>query len=218
MNFDKFLEIRKAYAWHLPEWFDNYEETGSMRNDPYFYEWEFTPIELQVWGDIRCLGLPFYPQLPALNYFLDFGNPFLKIGIECDGKAWHDHQRDKIRDDRLEADGWTIFRIEGHECHRSITPDEETDGECEDDIDHEAWRLHYMTTSEGILRAIKQHYFDDEITHYPFLVASTLFEHRSTAYVDIVRRPEKDSSGPVRMSDLLPDYTALLMRRMARAA
>jgi very-short-patch-repair endonuclease len=214
MNFEKFKAIRKEYAARMPEWMEVYEATGDMRQDVYFMDWEFTPIELEVWGDIRCLGLPFFPQLPALNYFLDFGNPFLKIGIECDGKAWHDKEKDRIRDDRLETAGWTIFRIEGHECRRFIVPDDEF----QEEPDYEAWRKHYMTTSEGVLRAIKQHYFDDAVTHFPYLVDLTLFNHRSTEYREIEKRRVIDDAGPVRISDMLIDYTARIMRRMERAA
>lgn len=152
--FRKFLAIRKAYAAVMPEWMDEYEATGSMQQDPYFMDWEFTPIEQNVWGDIRTMGVPFYPQVPALNYFLDFACPFLKIGIECDGKAWHDYELDKARDARLSADGWMIFRIEGHECKRVIEPWEES----EYDDKSELIQQYFITTSEGVISAIKRRY------------------------------------------------------------
>jgi very-short-patch-repair endonuclease len=216
-DFKQFLNIRKAYAAVMPEWLATYEATGDMRHDPYFMDWQFTPIERNVWGDIRQLGLPFFPQLPALNYFLDFGNPFLKIGIECDGKAWHDADLDRARDKRLAADGWMIFRLEGHECCRII----DTDAYDEDESNHDKPDLdgYYGTTSEGLLRAIKYTYFANEpLGEDCFHYHATLFEHRSTPNTYPVRRPVADSGGPQRMRDCMAEYMALLMRRMAGAA
>lgn len=212
-SFSRFLEIRHQYAQLLPEWMAEYEKTGDMRQDPYFMAWEFTPIEQNVWSDIRTLGLPFFPQVPVLNYFLDFGNPFLKIGIECDGKAWHDSDLDRARDARLAAAGWMIFRIEGHECVRVVNP-------CpEDENDDEAERSrYYMTTSEGVLTAIKRRYFDapgpDADSYW---IDSTLFNHRSTREFNPVRREVKDS-GPTLFREMMDDYVALLERRMQRNA
>jgi very-short-patch-repair endonuclease len=181
-KFDKFLEIRKVYAGVIPELMADFERNGNMQSDPYFMDWDFTPIESAVWQDIRGMGIPFYPQLPALNYFLDFGNPMLKIGIEADGKAWHDMTRDAARDARLIADAWTIFRIEGHECNRWIDIEYERRMAREYEIDFNPQRLikFYMETSEGVMRAIKYHYFDNM---YPpgeeGLIESTLRKHRS---------------------------------------
>lgn len=215
-NFDKFLAIRKAYADILPGWLAEYEATGDMRQDPYFMDWEFTPIESGVWSDIRSIGLPFYPQIPVLNYFIDFGCPMLKIGIECDGKAWHDHDLDKARDARLAAAGWMIFRIEGHECKRVIEPFELAEFEEEDE---ELISKYFMTTSEGVMTAIKERYFDDEPHEkYRHFIDATLFEHRSTPETYPVRRPIKKSDGPIRFSDTLVDYLEVLLSRMKPAA
>jgi very-short-patch-repair endonuclease len=212
-DFNKFLEIREAYAERIPEWLDEYQQTGDMRQDPYFMNWEFTPIEEAVWHDIRTLGLPFYPQIPVLNCFIDFGCPFLKIGIECDGKAWHDHDLDKARDARLAGAGWMIFRIEGHECKRVIEPWSEY---VEDESPEEIER-YFMTTSEGVMSAIKRRYFDEQAdTHYQFLIDSTLFEHRSTPETYPVRLPIKKGDGPVRLSDSLAGYLEKIMERAKR--
>lgn len=209
-DFNKFLEIRRTYAKLLPEWMAEYDRTGEMRQDPYFMDWEFTPIEQNVWGDIRTLGLPFYPQVPVLNYFIDFGNPFLKIGIECDGKAWHDYDLDRARDARLAAAGWMIFRIEGHECKRvvDIYPEDEED-------DPEAAHRYYSATSEGILTAIKRKYFDRPGPE-DFRIEATLFDHRSTPENTIDRRAIVADRGPVLFRDALGGYLDLLVDRMER--
>jgi very-short-patch-repair endonuclease len=217
-DFDQFLAIRKAYKKVMPQWLDEYEKTGEMRHDPYFMDWVFTPIEQAVWSDIRTIGIPFYPQVPVLNYFLDFANPFLKIGIECDGKAWHDHDLDKARDARLAAAGWTIFRIEGHECKRVVEPWSEIADEQDDSLVYQF----FLTTSEGILSAIKQTYFMDEpspyLDKYRYYIDSTLFEHRSTPLIDIRRKKPTGGNPDLRM---IGDYVERLCQELidkARAA
>src|SRR6185503_8736245 len=83
----------------------------------------FTPIEYDTWQVIRSYGrLPLYPQYPIGNYFLDFGNPVLRIGLECDGKQYHlDKDKDNYRDEKLLNEGWTIFRVTGSECYQTCT-------------------------------------------------------------------------------------------------
>lgn len=177
-DFDKFLEIRRIYAHVLPKWMAAYKETGRQMHDPYLMDWEFTPIEYSVWQDIRCAGLPFFPQMPVLNYFLDFGNPFLKIGIECDGKQWHDKERDAIRDARLSAEGWEIYRIPGHECKRTVSVEDFGD-QSERPSAGELSR-YYMDTSEGLIDAIKFQYFGGDIPYDSRLaVSSTLIKHQT---------------------------------------
>lgn len=214
-DFSKFLKIRKAYAEILPEWMAEYKSTGDMRQDPYFMDWEFTPIERNVWSDIRALGLPFYPQLPVLNYFLDFGCPFLKIGIECDGKAWHDYELDKERDARLADHGWMIFRIEGHECKRSIEPWIEFDG----DDQAESIAKYFLSTSEGVMSAIKRRYFNArENDKYSNFVDATLFNHMSTPEINPARRAIRSPSNPVLMRDSLEGYIERIMLKARLAA
>jgi very-short-patch-repair endonuclease len=217
-DFAKFLEIRETYAALLPEWMEIYEATGDMRHNPYFMDWQFTPIERNVWSDIRQLGLPFYPQLPALNYFLDFGNPFLKIGIGCDGKAWHDKELDRARDARLAAAGWMIFRLEGHKCMR-VVDTVQFGGLDEDEAHVDDLGLYFGTTSEGILQAIKQKYFSDApATVAQYYIDATLFEHCSTPDTLPARRPRACSGGPKLISESLGDYLELIGRRVARTA
>jgi very-short-patch-repair endonuclease len=85
----------------------------------YLANWDaiFTPIERAMWEAIRCYGgLRFFPQYPVGRYFVDFGDPWSCIAIECDGKQWHDEQTDAIRDSHLEQMGWRVFRIPGNAC------------------------------------------------------------------------------------------------------
>lgn len=216
MNLNEhFRDIRSAYAAVLPEWMADYDATGNMFNDPYLMDWKFSPIEQLVWGDIRNMALPFYPQLPALNYFLDFGNPFLKIGIECDGKQWHDKARDAVRDERLAAAGWMIFRIEGHECNRSV--DRYWDGAEEDrpQIDHGKF---FGETAEGVLLAIKHRYFDSQpARERGYMMSSTLELHRSTPETYPSRRAVTPNNGPQPIGEFMAGYLDLMAERLERS-
>jgi very-short-patch-repair endonuclease len=161
----RFARIREHYKRELPRMMAIHEETGRCHFDPYRLDFasDMTPIEYSVWCDIRGTCLPFYPQIPALNYFLDFADPFKKIAIECDGAQWHDAEKDAKRDARLKEMGWTIYRIPGRVCKKLITPplDLLHDKREQDYSMEEAIRMvmphardWYANTSEGIVKAI----------------------------------------------------------------
>lgn len=129
--------------------------------DPYIVDWlrVFTPIEYDAWDTIREYCLPFYPQYPVHGVILDFADPVKKIAIECDGKNWHDAEKDSARDVRLASYGWKTYRIPGSECRRVIDGayelseklrDEEiTQEEYEAGMD--AWAFN---SSEGVISSI----------------------------------------------------------------
>ncbi|PZX29445.1 uncharacterized protein DUF559 [Cupriavidus phytorum] len=47
---------------------------------------------------------------------MDFGNPVIKIAIECDGAQYHDAGKDAKRDAELLEMGWRVIRIPGWKC------------------------------------------------------------------------------------------------------
>lgn len=166
----RFARIREYYKTELPRMLAAHERTGRMQFDPYRLDFtsDMTPIEAAVWSDIRCAGLPFYPQMPALQYFLDFADPFKLIAIECDGKDWHDAEKDAKRDARLKEVGWTIYRIPGSMCRRTLRrpidllQEHEQNGFSEEEalrLVRPRASLWFTNTSEGIVEAIG-------ITHY----------------------------------------------------
>ncbi|MBK9497414.1 MAG: DUF559 domain-containing protein, partial [Xanthomonadales bacterium] len=57
----------------------------------------FSPIEHIAWGEIRHLGIVFYPQYPIAEMFVDFAAPQQKVVIECDGAAYHNKDKDAER-------------------------------------------------------------------------------------------------------------------------
>lgn len=112
MDFSIRLKIRETYKDMMP-WIERHYP----RVDPYIFDFfvPLSPIEENVWGDIRYLGLPMLMQFPVDPYFIDFADPIKKMGIEVDGREFH---QDVIKDDErqryLEERGWTIIRIEGN--------------------------------------------------------------------------------------------------------
>lgn len=159
MSFD-FDGIRATWAEWLP-----YAEAGE-RIDPYFYDWEFTPIEREGWNSIRRMGLPMYPQIPVERYFLDFGDPYKLIGVELDGAQWHNVASDTIRDTRLGQLGWRIFRITGREANRKIMNPFERMAcvGCTYERDNQQFTLALgewvHNTEEGVLWALKTVFYD----------------------------------------------------------
>lgn len=107
---------------------ENYKNNWKPKSDPYSFvkhEW-MTPIEKNVWAEIRFFGLPMYPQFPIGKYFADFADPENGVIIEADGK-FHDMQKDKDfeRQKELEKYGWRIYRIRGSQTFHKDRDDYE---------------------------------------------------------------------------------------------
>lgn len=157
--FRALTEIRKCYEMRV---FAEIRKHYPGRIDPYFYDWMtiMTPIEKLVWHDIRTLGLPLYPQVPVGKYYVDFGDPVNKLGIEVDGAKWHaDSERDKNRQRDIEGMGWEIIRIPGYAAHKMkedfIDPNDEYMREDYTNL----YEKYLSDSSEGILLSlIKTHY------------------------------------------------------------
>jgi very-short-patch-repair endonuclease len=139
--------------------------------NPYsIYDWHkiWTPIERNTWADIRAIGLPFYPEYPAGKYFIDFADPFKGIGIEVDGREYHqDKEKDEIRQTELEKMGWIIYRIEGwmtlkdrEEFYKEFEDEQDY---CDDDVYQEKLAdinsRFKVECSEGILRNIREKFY-----------------------------------------------------------
>lgn len=73
-----------------------------------------TNLEQFAYDVLARNGWTLDQQYKVLDYTLDFAEPDLKVGIEIDG--WFHRQekralRDYLRDNRLRANGWVIFRV-----------------------------------------------------------------------------------------------------------
>ena len=180
---DHFEQLRNAWAMNLPRVMAA-RQKGRVA-DPYFLDWNriFTPIETQTWWAIRCERIPMFPQLPVLNFFIDFADPLYHVGIECDGKDWHDQGRDRTRDNKLRDYGWTIYRVTGSECVRmSDYPD--LVGSYDPDSINEtrrlkaAYRKYVFNTIDGVVSAIARNYYGLDSYVGAEEAAETLALHR----------------------------------------
>ena len=132
---NKWNEIKRHYQQHS-RWILS-QPKNEWAIDPYLWDCGrqmifMTPIEVNFWADCRDENLVLYPQYPACGYFMDFANPVAKVGIECDGQAYHtDKVADSYRQHLLESEGWTVYRITGRECNEDWREefDEETETE-----------------------------------------------------------------------------------------
>lgn len=149
MDWNKRLEIRELYKDFNPITEDGF------RISPYSLgiDWMgiFTPIEDNVWSEIRYLGLPLYPQFPVGNYFIDFADPVRKIGIEVDSVQWHkNHQKDQEREINLKKMGWDIYRIKSYQTKKSRVDFENNEGIIDPKF--------FTECAEGILMEIYKSY------------------------------------------------------------
>lgn len=144
MTIDQINIIRESYKFWTP------------RSDPYaYFDWLtiFSPIEKLVWNEIRALGLPFYPQFPVSNYFIDFADPVKKIALEVDGAKWHyDIVKDDKRQKEIEKLGWKFFRVTGSQVMNDVQKQDYN----EDDFDQ-------VYESEMVLRKIKHEFYENNI-------------------------------------------------------
>jgi hypothetical protein len=71
-----------------------------------------TPVEFGAWQDIRSEGLPLWPRLPVGDMVVSFGNPALKVALQCgdDEPARVAHW--------LSQTGWRVFRATAAQCTR----------------------------------------------------------------------------------------------------
>jgi very-short-patch-repair endonuclease len=164
---DKWGYIRQIYMEMLPHIMQVSKTNVAQIINPYPVDWSkyFSPIEYMAWASIRSHYIAMYPQFPVFNHFIDFANPYLRIGLELDGKAYHDPVKDKIRDEMLFEFGWRIFRVTGSEANRAfktidVIQEEsrysETEEKWYDSEDIETW---LMNTCDGVVYALKVVYF-----------------------------------------------------------
>lgn len=77
-----------------------------------------TPIEALLYQAMRKLGLAPVAQYGIGPYRADFAIPEWRLVIECDGRQWHDPDRDRRRDAVLRRKGWEPLHFGGSEITR----------------------------------------------------------------------------------------------------
>lgn len=167
---ERFALIREAYTLLLPKIMRR--AAKGLTINPYFIEWDFSPIETNAWCEIRGRALPFYPQVPVAGFFLDFADPYRKICIELDGKQFHDAERDAKRDAVLSELGWEVFRISGKMANNYMADelpehlvDVDENGSESDDEEEErrSWDDHLrLHTLDGFFKWLKAWFYSKE--------------------------------------------------------
>jgi very-short-patch-repair endonuclease len=158
--------------------------------EPYVFDWAFNENEYALWRSIRQNKLVMYPEFPVKQYYLDFGNPYLKIALEADSKEFHDKAKDTRRDTELLGFGWKTFRVSYQE---NVAPFIQlgdirkmiSEGDQDSALKHLTFWL--LETGDGVVDAIEFFYFmsDEEkrermqiFPEYLELATSTLMKHR----------------------------------------
>ena len=104
-----------------------------------------------------------YPEYPVGKFFLDFGNPALSIGVEIDGKNYHDKDYDFARDLALLRQGWIIFRVPAKELFWDLEHPADyvtrNGGSIEHDWNdpevHEVAINYYLRSGDGFLESLE---------------------------------------------------------------
>ena len=188
-DFDRRLVLRQYYMDAMPEIIKTSRKSPSSSIDVYPFDWKFNKNERRLWTSIRTHRVAFYPEFPVFDRFIDFGNPYFRIGLEADSKAFHTRENDLKRDQILRKAGWTIFHVP-YETSMKVTLDlgEIREKMVEDpDFDETADLKNLLfTTSCGIVSAIEYFYFmsdasrssrDKRIPSFRKLAEATLHEH-----------------------------------------
>ncbi|KAA5544850.1 DUF559 domain-containing protein [Adhaeribacter rhizoryzae] len=165
---DKWGFIRQMYMEMIPQIMEKAQLDISVPISPYFLDWgtHFSPIEFNAWISIRAIRIALYPQFPLFNYFIDFANPYLRIGLELDGKDYHDEEKDKIRDELLYKFGWKIFRVKGKETNTEFKDIYEIETDFSDFQDeeqrYESLSNWLLNSCDGVINALRIVYFEKE--------------------------------------------------------
>lgn len=186
--------IREAYRLNIDSIMEARARGLRGRTSPYLLDWDFTPIEEMAWQDIRSMCLPLYPQFPVDRYFVDFGDPHLKIAIELDGKDFHDAAADRVRDTRLWELGWRTFRIPGRKSFawKGIHPFGDEWVQIKNQCRSDAYRLVHdwaMGCSEGFFWSLARIVYDHSLRtsehedrEYREIAEASLYLHRGIAF------------------------------------
>ena len=160
---DKWGFFRQLYMENIPFIMEVSKKDKTRWSNIYLLNWRkyLSPIERIAWDSIRTTAqIVLYPQFPVFNFFIDFANPMLRIGLELDGKDYHSKEKDLKRDKQLKRFGWKIFRATGSETKVSYLNRSEleergiTGREKQDAVEH--WILN---TCDGLIQSIKYWYF-----------------------------------------------------------
>jgi len=186
---DKWGFFRQIYMENICGMLKASEKEIKKWHQVYSVDWVsfFSPIETDTWNSIRCQdSIVLYPQFPLFNYFIDFANPYLKIGLELDGKNYHDPIKDKKRDELLYEYGWKIYRIKGSETYTKFNDIFDVqENEIVGDERKKELKNWILNTSDGVVFALKVLYFISENEKEDYRKIE-LFDYEPDETIDIV--------------------------------
>lgn len=110
-GFERRIVLRQYYMDAMPEIIGLARQSLNIWASIYPFDWKFNKNEYSLWSSIRSNPMVMYPEFPVLNYFVDFGNPYLRIAIEADSEKYHDREKDLERDKELLRVNWKTFRV-----------------------------------------------------------------------------------------------------------
>lgn len=185
---DKWGFFRQIYMESLPYIMERAKVDIVTPINPYPVDWvrHLSPIEFSAWCSIRSHYMALYPQFPVFNSFIDFANPYLRIGVEMDGKEFHDPIKDKTRDEKMWKYGWRIFRIPGKECYVKFKHRDEIEEDFNENHQDQEQRFseleQWMTeTSDGFFFSLKMVYFKKAVDHELYDTAIYALHHHRGA-------------------------------------
>lgn len=162
-------KVRDYYESNMGHIMAQYKDRPWAMYESYPFDWHYilNEVEFIVWGITKEKGyMPFYPQFPVLNYFLDFAHPGKKIAIEVDGIEFHNIEKDRKRDLMLKSKGWRVIRIPGAEVVRTNYSSEWEDFDYITEYGDASEKTirnitdWIMRTGDGVMEAIKVLYLD----------------------------------------------------------
>jgi very-short-patch-repair endonuclease len=80
------------------------ERARALRSSP-------TADERKIWGLLSRYRPKFTRQLPIGPYVADLACRQAKLVVEIDGGQHAESKRDRVRDEWLRGEGWTVFRV-----------------------------------------------------------------------------------------------------------
>jgi DNA helicase-2/ATP-dependent DNA helicase PcrA len=72
-----------------------------------------TPIEEMLLEGLRAAGLSPRVQYDIPPFRVDFAFEDVNLAVEADGREWHDPDKDRSRDEKLEELGWHVMHFSG---------------------------------------------------------------------------------------------------------
>lgn len=102
-----FNQIKKDYEQE----FSDQSKKGSDKLSFHVEDWNnvLDKSQLEIFREIKSIGVWLFPFYPIGNQFVNFGNPFSKVGIEIIYNNFKQEKEIKIQE--FEKIGWEIHKI-----------------------------------------------------------------------------------------------------------